>query len=260
MPKRTNQFYFPNMRAALRHEQTFSEHARHISEAEAEWWKPQGDRSWGSSDPPRLTSEGLRTWEMQTHVDHVYDLVPFWMRGVDAAERGEVLRMEEFLQKMEADGGWRTADEVWGMLEGWSPPNHQEGSDGWGRRDVPSVHKGGTDSTSDDQSTGWVAKEEWGVLNDHSSPRDGENVTHSFVDGIARQESADEKKRRRMHQFFRVSDLIMYRGADSIYTFSDAHRAEGAENPGNNPLPPHPPRLIIPLIIKILWRLQVSLL
>ncbi|OAX44384.1 hypothetical protein K503DRAFT_861438 [Rhizopogon vinicolor AM-OR11-026] len=217
--RRKNQIYFPNLKAALRHEKTSSEHARHISEAE--WWKPQDDR-WGLPDPPPLTSEGLRTWEMQTHVDHVYDLVPFWMRAVDAAERGEVLRLEEFLQKMEGDGGWRSADQVWGMLGAWRP-NHQGGSDGWGNKDGVSTRKGGgTDSTSDNQDKGWGVKEAWAVLSNHSSNsshRDTERasgtqtsqksshvgVTHPFVDDIALQEAADEEKRQQMHRFFEMS-------------------------------------------------------
>ncbi|KAJ8594852.1 hypothetical protein M405DRAFT_929950 [Rhizopogon salebrosus TDB-379] len=216
VPRRTNQFYFPNIKGALKHEQTSSEHAQHA--AEAGWWKPQDDRSWDLSDPPSpLTCEGLRTWEMHTHVDHVYDLVPFWMRGVDAAERGEVLRLEEFLQKMEGGGGWRTADDVWGMLGAWRPPKHKVESD----RDGASIHKAaGTDSTSDDQDKGWGIKEGWAVPSNHSRSRRGierargtqffhqtssyVGVSHPFVDDIALQEAADEDKRQRMYRFFEM--------------------------------------------------------
>jgi hypothetical protein len=168
---------------------------------------------------------------MQTHVDHVYDMVPFWIRGVDAAERGEVLRLEEFLQKMEGDGGWRTPDDVWGMLGAWRP-NHQGESDGWGRRDDVSARKSaGTDSTSDDQDKGWGVKQGWAELRNHSSNSSHQGterargtqhshksshvgVTHPFVDDIALQEAADEDKRRRMHRFFEVSDLTMHGGTD----------------------------------------------
>ncbi|KAI6031619.1 hypothetical protein BKA83DRAFT_4203023 [Pisolithus microcarpus] len=67
------------------------------------------DEAAGETDPEhRLTSERLRQWGMHMHVDHVFDLVPFWRRAVDAAERGEELRLEEFLEKMEEDGGGRT--------------------------------------------------------------------------------------------------------------------------------------------------------
>lgn len=89
---------------------------------------------WDKIDHPPLTSEGLRQWEMHAHVDHVFDLVPFWQRGIDAAEKGEVLRLEEFLEKMEGDGGWRTANEVLGMLGGWkgSPSEQPMCRNDWG--------------------------------------------------------------------------------------------------------------------------------
>jgi hypothetical protein len=82
---------------------------------------------------PRLTSEGLRQWEMHSHVDQVFDLVPFWRRGIDAAEKGEVLRLEEFLDRMEGDGGWRTANDVLGMLGAPSERAHDYGGPMWGQ-------------------------------------------------------------------------------------------------------------------------------
>jgi hypothetical protein len=206
IPRRTNQFHFATMQAAVRHENTSPEHAQHISEVE--WWQPRDDNAWGAPEQLPLTSDGLRTWEMQTHVDHVFDLVPFWIRGVDAAERGEVLRMEEFLRMMEEDGGWRTSDEIWGTLGAWRKPDHEEGSDGWGRKNDVSVHKAaGTDLTSDDQDKGWGVTEEWAApaTNSPSSyQRQDLGGMHPFVDDIALQEAADENRRRRMHHFFEM--------------------------------------------------------
>ncbi|KIJ68596.1 hypothetical protein HYDPIDRAFT_106805 [Hydnomerulius pinastri MD-312] len=144
------QLQFPNFKAALNHERNShelsrdaAEHNRGTTEAAPEptargrtsehnWWSTD-DTGWDKIEHPPLTSEGLRTWEMQAHVDHVSDLVPFWRRAVEAAERGEVLRLEEFLEKMEGDGGWRTADDVLGMLgkskeiHGWAASQR-----GWG--------------------------------------------------------------------------------------------------------------------------------
>ncbi|KAG1908242.1 uncharacterized protein F5891DRAFT_1134113 [Suillus fuscotomentosus] len=233
--RRPNQFHFTTMQAAVRHENTSHEHAQHISEVE--WWQPRDDDGWGTLEQPPLTSDGLRTWEMQTHVDHVYDLVPFWIRGVDAAERGdsEVLRMEEFLQMMEENGGWRTSDEVWGMLGALRKPNHEKGSDGWGRKDDVSVPKAatGTDLTLGHQDKGWGVTEEWaapptntsssssnqdkgwGITQEWAVPptntshysshqRRDLGGTHPFVDDIALQEAADEDRRRRMNHFFEM--------------------------------------------------------
>ncbi|KAG1749853.1 uncharacterized protein EDB91DRAFT_1046290 [Suillus paluster] len=226
IPRRTNQFYFTTMQAAIRHEKTFPEHAQHVSEAE--WWKPKDDGAWGTPELPPLTSEGLRTWEMQTHVDHVFDLVPFWIRGVDAAERGEVLKLEEFLQMMEADGGWRTSDEVWGMLGAWRKPNLAGENDGWGCIDEASVPKAdGTDSTSDDQDKGWGVIEEWAVPSNSSSSLHRKDFvdTHPFVDDIALQQAADEKRRRRMHHFFEMPTEQKVLKIQEIIRYLHAHPA-----------------------------------
>lgn len=227
IPRRTDQFYFTTMKAALRHENTSPEHAQHISEIA--WWKPQDDGAWATPEQPPLTSEGLRTWEMQTHVDHVFDLVPFWMRGVDAAERGEVLRLEEFLQKMEADGGWCTADEVLGVLGAWRKPDNGGGSDWWGRKDDASVAKiDRTDVTSGDQDKGWGIMEEWAVLATNSSsshPRQNISGTHPFVDDIALQEAADENRRQRMHRFFEMPTEQKVLKIQEIIRYLHAHPA-----------------------------------
>jgi hypothetical protein len=122
--------------------------------------------------------------------------------------------MEEFLRMMEEDGGWRTSDEIWGTLGAWRKPDHEEGSDGWGRKNDVSVHKAaGTDLTSDDQDKGWGVTEEWAApaTNSPSSyQRQDLGGMHPFVDDIALQEAADENRRRRMHHFFEVSNLMLY--------------------------------------------------
>ncbi|KAH7928490.1 hypothetical protein BV22DRAFT_1058690 [Leucogyrophana mollusca] len=241
-PKYKNQFDFPSLRAALQHESLSPEHTRHVSEFE--WWKrPDDDAAWETHESPPLTYEGLRVWEKQTHVDHVFDLVPFWQRAVDAAERGEVLRLEEFLEKMEGDGGWRTADDVWGMLGPWGSPNAgKEVSGAWGKVE---------DRTKPDH--GWWGRGDWSVSNNDLSVRQDDgaasgshkwetglhhkptapqkssgrtphgihpnDATHLFVEDIARQEAADEARRRRMYKFYelpteqkvqKIQEMIQY--------------------------------------------------
>ena len=123
----------------------------------------------------RLTSEGLRQWEMHAHVDHVFDLVPFWQRGMDAAEKGEVLRMEEFLEKMEGDGGWRTANDVLGMLGGWKESPSEQARD-WGEpnRDAWAASQRGVWESN---VFGWAASQRggWRV----ASTRVASDVTES---------------------------------------------------------------------------------
>lgn len=148
------------------------------------------EETWGEIGQPRLTSEGLRQWGMHAHVDHVFDLVPFWQRGMDAAEKGEVLRLEEFLEKMEGDGGWRSANDVLGMLGEWkgSPSERARNYGGlvWGQptRDGWAAGRGGawesnalgwadgwgtasnriaSDATksSRGRDSGWGVREEW---------------------------------------------------------------------------------------------------
>ncbi|KIJ21881.1 hypothetical protein PAXINDRAFT_165240 [Paxillus involutus ATCC 200175] len=141
------QLYLPSLKAALIHERTFHEHLRDEAERNMNTIEETARRctpapvqsshgnGWDKIDYPRLTAEDLRKWDMHTHVDHVFDLVPFWQCAVDAAERGEVLRLEEFLEKMEGDGGWRTSNEVLRMLGGWkgSERAHDYGGHDWGQ-------------------------------------------------------------------------------------------------------------------------------
>lgn len=170
------QAFFPNFKAALNHERTA--HNRSPSGVKKD---ENTDRTDGIRIPedllqtadetcrdkigqPRLTSEGLRQWEMHAHVDQVFDLVPFWRRGIDAAEKGEVLRLEEFLDKMEGDGGWRTANEVLGMLGAPSEQARDYGVAMWGqphRDDWAASQRGVWESHALD----WAASQRggWGV-------------------------------------------------------------------------------------------------
>ena len=192
-----------------------------------------------------LTSEGLRQWEMHAHVDHVFDMVPFWQRGIDAAEKGEVLRLEEFLDKMEGDGGWRTANDVLGMLGGWKGTSSERGHDddmGWGQPGDWATGDRGAWNWAESQRCGWGMASNcaasdatvtscgrdsgWGAT---ERVRKGRGKTQGvgkrvrvvgavhgggpreelrhFVDAIARQEAVTEERRRAMHMFFEVSDL-----------------------------------------------------
>lgn len=188
--------FFRNFKAALNHERTTHGHERSAVEngkgangadgirIPENHLQTSDETCWDKIDHPPLTSEGLRQWDMHAHVDHVFDLVPFWQRGIDAAEKGEVLRLEEFLEKMEGDGGWRTANEVLGMLGGspwkvfpsqrskWGQPCRDDGTWESNVFDWPASERGGwgvvstrvaSDATesSRGRDSGWGIREEW---------------------------------------------------------------------------------------------------
>lgn len=178
-----------------------------------------------SKNQAPLTSEGLRQWEMHAHVDHVFDLVPFWQRGIDAAEKGEVLRLEEFLEQMEGDGGWRTANDVLGVLGGWKMSTAErardQGETGWGQREAWEPNGFGwgwgvnsacvasdATETSHGRDGGWGTRKEWAGRGKNGGGQDGRGVRgelRDFVDAIARQEAVTEDRRREMHMFLEVS-------------------------------------------------------
>ncbi|KAH7885910.1 hypothetical protein F5I97DRAFT_1809116, partial [Phlebopus sp. FC_14] len=199
------QLQFRTLKAALRHEQTSREHARHVSERN--WWRQCDESGWDASEYPSLTSEGLQQWEMHTHVDHVFDLVPFWQRAVDAAERGQVLRLEEFLEKMEGGGGWRTANEVLGMLGEGRLAASADGEDGLSVE----AASDGTKSSSGGWKKGWAVEHGRQVRPrsehvhwDEEVVASGEDVQR-FVESVARQTAVNEERRQQMHRFFEMS-------------------------------------------------------
>ncbi|KAG8219697.1 hypothetical protein J3R82DRAFT_652 [Butyriboletus roseoflavus] len=242
---RRDQVLFPNLNAALNHERTAHDHERSAAENDkgvngADGMRIQenhlqtlDETCWGKIDHPPLTSEGLRQWEMHAHVDHVFDLVPFWQRGIDAAEKGEVLRLEEFLEKMEGDGGWRTANEVLGMLGGWreSPSARPM----WGepcRNDWGAVQRGTWESTGID----WAANQRggWGV----GSTRVASDATESSrgrdsgwaggrgtYGGAAVQDGWAARTRVKMVQAVRGED-----GREELHHFADAIARQEAVN------------------------------
>lgn len=275
------QRFFPNFNAALNHERTVHDHepaaskndgnANDADEIRVSQNHPQtsNENCWDEIGQPRLTSEGLRQWQMHAHVDHVFDMVPFWQRGIDAAEKGEVLRLEEFLEKMEGDGGWRTANEVLGMLGGKVPPSER----GWGQRhdwaagqygawgsnafdwaaagqrggwgDISNAIASDVTESSHGRDSGWGIREKW--AEDVPDPKmcnkdgwgsrvragavggGGRAELHQFADVIARQEAVNEERRKQMHLFFEVC-FVVNRIRGSIDWRADAHGAEDPED------------------------------
>ncbi|EGO30915.1 hypothetical protein SERLADRAFT_376182 [Serpula lacrymans var. lacrymans S7.9] len=218
------QLEFSSLRTAVQHERSSPDHARYVSEFD--WW--DRDESGWEVDVPPLTSEGLRAQERQTHVDHVHEMVPFWRKAVEAAERGEVLKLEEFLDRLEARGPWGTFDDIWGAQPGtgkdaWSAWDDDGGDKHWGKVEPWAAR--------DDDSVKRPARTNsfWGDKPDHlprqeCHPRSGigervvgqglgrkkavdsprKDDTYGFVEAIARQEAANEERKQRMHVFYKM--------------------------------------------------------
>jgi hypothetical protein len=221
----------------MAHERNSKGHARNISDFEM--WDPQPKDAWVmSEDDTPLTADELRARTKQVHVDQVRDMVPFWMKGVEAAEKGEVLRLEDFLEKLASEDRWGVADvdDPWGPSIGPWPADHPWGSavpggrsDPWGKID---------DSPWGDAHDPWGKVADWGVEDDstlsmhvdrsvshhgedHRRNKSGKKGKgrknhhkqpsrqdpHLFVEDIARQQAVNAERKRRMHDFYEVCTM-----------------------------------------------------
>jgi len=124
------------LRAAQQHERQSNEHAKKVIEAETRMWlgTAADAAAWTAPirDNPPLSLAEMKVRESRIHVDSVQDMVPFWIRGVEAAERGEVLSLEEFLDSLpkalESWGGCGWGETGTGV--GWGGDGGVNG--GWG--------------------------------------------------------------------------------------------------------------------------------
>ncbi|KAG5647602.1 hypothetical protein DXG03_008955 [Asterophora parasitica] len=210
---------YMTLRAAQHHERHSTEHARNILEAERRMWTlssgdPEGWAMPSKEDPP-LTKEQIRLRESRLHVDMVQDMVPFWIRGMEAAEKGEVLRLEDFLDTLqEASDSWAQSD-GWGLQaaeeweNGWG--QNTEGPDGWGSANGEGW-SGEMASKRDKSGPNRIEAADLGWKTQRSERGQQRNMQHNrsyskayyFVEDVARQEAADEERRRRMHNFFEM--------------------------------------------------------
>lgn len=248
------------------HEHRSNGHARNVSDFEM--WNPEPKDSWVMpEDDTPLTVDELKARTRQVHVDQVRDMVPFWMKGVEAAQKGEVLRLEDFLEKLASEDRWGVADvdDPWGPSIGPWPADHPWAAvipggpaDPWGKVDDNPWGK------IDDDPWGKLA--EWAVdedstlsmhvdrsvshhqedrkrnksvgkgkgrkkqNRDHGSRHD----PHLFVEDIARQQAVDAGRKRRMHDFYEVciNTPITW---NACLSNADAHTRESEEDRRNGP-------------------------
>ncbi|KAL0578592.1 hypothetical protein V5O48_003383 [Marasmius crinis-equi] len=209
-----------NPHQALIHESS-PQHAEKAAMNEPHWWGPmecnwESDEAWAQPivDDPPLSKEAMKDREHRYFADQVDDLVPFWIRSVEAAEHGEVLKLSDFLESLEdrdiwpprVPNPWRNPEAQsviggkGGSRNGWTPDwdmalgwkSHSEVS--WGSNEQNGISQKG-------------AGGEW--RHDHRKSKLGyshpqERVGHDFVEDIATQEAADDVRRHEMHVFFEV--------------------------------------------------------
>jgi hypothetical protein len=201
------------MQAALQHERHSAEHARNVSEKDM-WMPPRNNdlATWerGGSNSPPLTLEEMKRREHQSHVDHVWDMVPFWMKGIEAAEsQGEVPSMEEFL---ESSDSWQSSGDIWGYA--YSPGNWGGADEaGWGA-DVGPWNWGGESDKCDGssmrtQKTRTAASGCSGRKGKVKAVKVEHDTAFSFVESIAVEQAANAEKKRLMHDFFEVITVLL---------------------------------------------------
>ncbi|KAG5652296.1 hypothetical protein H0H81_005518 [Sphagnurus paluster] len=216
-PLRKGHVEYMTLQAAQYHEGHSAEHRRYVAEQEHSMWgsTPADAEAWAAPakvETP-LSKEELKMLESRTHVDMVRDLVPFWIRGVHAAEKGEVLRLEEFLESL------HESSESWHGTNGWGGETGHDWANGWATQDDQQVDDGW--AAAYDDGAAWGVRDESPNKNPHEQkrrrtgmgrktqrfkssaiPHHGQTTAHEFVEDVAKQEAVGEERKRRMHSFF----------------------------------------------------------
>lgn len=150
------------VRAALSHEKT-AEHRQNVRARE----------EWGAFPVE---------WDVTTDVpiDQIRHFIPFWRKTIEAAEHGETLRFEDFMNALGA-GGEREKD------KGWDLPIPE-----WAIEPVLPADE----PRSDRKEASQVSS---------VSSADVDHDAFNFVEKIAKMGSLDAQRKKRLHSFYKVS-------------------------------------------------------
>ncbi|KAI3621815.1 hypothetical protein WG66_015171 [Moniliophthora roreri] len=233
-----------NTDQALFHETT-SQHAHNLEvlQDQSAWWNPL-QTSWESWNHPieqdlPLTKDAMKDREHRYFADQVDDLVPFWIRGVEAAERGgQVSKLSDFLESLEdryntntnvwpprVHNPWRNPDAhsfIGGRDHDWEQKSAGH-NDGWGLVHVnwDSQAKSLSSWDSNEQNIYNVSENR---TTRRSEPREGgSGDLYNFVEEIAVQEAADEQRKRQMHSFFEVQKYVIIVASRWLTAFTAIH-------------------------------------
>ncbi|KAG7099053.1 hypothetical protein E1B28_000928 [Marasmius oreades] len=226
-----------NPTQALGHEASL-EHANNAAMDDSNWWGVP-DSNWHKSwdidavpivDHAPLSKEAMKDREHRYFADQVDDLIPFWLRSVKAAERGEVLKLTDFLDSLEDRDIWPPrVPNPWRFPEAQSFVGGKARSkDNWAP-DQESVHdcwRGWGSHSGYKSNTSWGSDERNGFsvkgkeVRNHRmkwGPRISMENGHDFVEEIAVQKAVNDARKHEMHIFYelptpekikRIQDLI----------------------------------------------------
>ncbi|KAJ7783645.1 hypothetical protein DFH07DRAFT_195672 [Mycena maculata] len=204
-----------NIHAALRHERESAQHARNVQESEM-WWNPSSHDPavWNAplDEEPLLTKEEVQMREHQDHVERVSELVPYWIKCVDAAAKGEELRLEPFLNTLkDVSHSWSRihVDNPWAMGSGaWGNGGD---ADRWGVH--PDAKSMSSSAHGSKMNTGTR------TISSSGSVVENPQNAYAFVEDIARQQAADAERKRRMHKFFQMPTHEKVKKIDEIVRY-----------------------------------------
>ncbi|KAK7468745.1 hypothetical protein VKT23_003248 [Stygiomarasmius scandens] len=170
-------------------------------------------------DESKLTKDQLRDREHRHWADTLQDYIPFWLRSIEAATRGEVLKLSDFLDSLEQSNTWPPRGPT-----PWTHPDAQSRYGGLANRQSSehTWHWGSANGHDDAARWGVDDKEiapKWGAGHEsHSSGasckvatsfRHQNMILHDakdfdFVEDIARQAAVDGTRKQKMHNFFEL--------------------------------------------------------
>ncbi|KAK7059103.1 hypothetical protein VNI00_001728 [Paramarasmius palmivorus] len=229
-----------NAAQALFHETT-SQHAHNLEQQQhSNWWNPVQTtwESWNQpiEDDPPLTKDAMKEREHRYFADQVDDIVPFWIQGVEAAERGgQVSKLSEFLESLEnrhnsnvwpphVHNPWQNPGSrsiIGGRAHGWEQGSLED--HGWGllRVDWGSQDKSGSSCNTNGRNSCTPSEDQHSFWCDPANPESDD--AFNFVEEIATQEAADERRKQKMHSFFELSTDEKVKRIDDLIRTLHSH-------------------------------------
>ncbi|KAF5385450.1 hypothetical protein D9757_005409 [Collybiopsis confluens] len=177
---------------AVGHELECEEHGVPASAEHAPAWDDAGTsaEAWLSPGPIAAAHQ-------------VHDIVPFWIRGIEAAERGQVLRFEDFLNTFQADPDpWPPR-----RFTAWAQADRHSH---YGRHFVNSGHP-----LWDAEARNWASPPSTGT-GKRTSNQSMMPAPHSLVELIASQNALSENRKKEMHSFIELSTAEKIKKIDGL--------------------------------------------